>query len=261
LPTPALVREEIGEAFAPREIFGVAALVLQVDGVRRSAWSAKTELAVPLFETYPRGDAPLPEIAADACSYKLIDVTAPTETRRCSSCTIRPGFAPCAVCVGNGGGSDTNTFAVCDACAGEGFLRCSTCGGTTHVVACSIRYVNDAPVRIRRVIMPAVHAAIRPFVEARIHADAGWSDAHAFDPEPSLVASAYRGASAVRNPEDFHGFFFGDALGECYSARSEATTGLARFAARTYAIPVLWTVTGDEHAAYFYDESDVLQRV
>jgi hypothetical protein len=260
LPTPAVIRDELGEVFAPQEIFGISALVLQVDGVRRTAWSAETELAVSLFATYPRGDAPPPEIATPR-SHKLIDVTAKTEERRCSSCIIRPGLAPCTVCVGNGAGSGTEIGDRCYACLGEGFLPCSSCEGTQRVVACSIRYINDEPVRIRRVIMPAVHASIRSFIEALVHADAVWPDAQAFDPEPNLVASAYRGASAVRATQDFHGFFFGDALDECLAARSEATTGLARFAVRTYAVPVLWTVTSDQHAAYFYDELGALRRV
>jgi len=254
LPTPAL-------AGNPHEVFGVAAFVLQVDGVRREAWSGETELAVPLFESYPRGDAPQPEILALSRSHKLIDSTAPTETRRCSNCVIRPGFAPCTMCAGNGSGSGTDVFARCFACSGEGFLRCSACDGSTRVVACSIRYINDEPVRIRRVLMPAVHPSIRPFIEAAIHANATWPDVQAFDPTPSLVASAYRGASAVRAVDEFHGFFFGDALTSCVAARDEATTGLARFEARTYAIPVLWTVTSDHHTAYFYDERGELQTV
>jgi hypothetical protein len=261
LPTAGVVNEHLGGAFAPTEVFGVAAIVLQVDGVRREAWSDATELAVPLFESYPRGNAPPPEISAPARSHKIIDDAAKIETRRCSTCVIRPGFAPCAVCVGTGAGSSPDLFNRCPACDGEGFLKCSACDGSMRVVACSIRYVNAEPVRVRRVLVPAVHASIRPFIEARIHADASWPDAQAVDPEPSLVASAYRGASAVRASEDFHGYFFGDALGQCLDARGDVTTGLARFNARTYAVPVLWTVTAERHTAYFYDESGILQVV
>ena len=36
-----------------------------------------------------------------------------------------------------------------------------------------------------------------------------------FDPSPSFVASAYRGASAVRAEDNFHAHYFGAALGAC----------------------------------------------
>ncbi len=261
LPTPTLIQNELDDAFSPEETFATAALVLQVDGVRREAWSANTELAVALFESYPRGAAPQPDIMAPSRSHKLIDDAAGTETRRCSNCAIRPGMAPCAVCAGNGSGSSSDVESRCYACNGEGFLRCGACDGTTRVVGCSIRYINDEPVRIRRVLVPQIHASIRSFVEARLHAEASWPDAQAIDPEPSLVASAYRGASAVRASEEFHGFYFGDALAACLVAREEATTGLARFNVRTYAVPVLWTITRERHAAYFYDDRGALQTV
>ena len=77
-----------------------------------------------------------------------------------------------------------------------------------------------------------------------------------------MIASAYRGASAVRAAEDFHGFFFGDVLARCLAARAEATTGLARFEMSTFAIPILWTVTGEErNDAYFFDGAGALQHV
>jgi hypothetical protein len=261
LPTPAVVRDEIGPAFDPKEIFGVAALVLQVDGIRREAWSDATELSVKLFESYPRGQVPPPDVLSATASHKIIDDAEKTETRRCSTCVIRPGFSPCAVCVGTGAGPGEQAFDRCYACSGEGFLPCSACDGTTRVVACTIRYVNDAPIRVRRTHVPAIHPSIHPFVEAKIHCDAVWPEDHAFDPEPSLVASAYRGASTIRNVDAIEGFFFGDALGWCLAAREEVTTGLVRFTAKTFAVPILWTVTGNHHTAYFYDESGTLQVV
>jgi hypothetical protein len=242
-------------------MFGVAAIVLQVDGVRREAWSDETELAVSLFESFPRGQVPPPEIDQKTHSHKIIDDAAPSETRRCSTCVIKAGLSPCAVCVGTGAGSGNEQEDRCFACKGEGFVRCSGCDGSTRVVACSVRYVNDQPVRIRRLFMPAVDPSIRPFIEAKIDADATWPADHAFDPEPGLVASAYRGAAAVRSAEDFHGFFFGDAVARCLAGRDEATTGLARFAARSFAVPILWTPDTEHHSAYFYDVLGALQVV
>lgn len=266
LPSPELVRARVGPSFSPAEVFGVAAIVLRVDGVRRHAWSDEAELAERLFEAYPRGAIPAPELVPESRNFKTIDDAETTNARRCSKCIIRPGFEPCPLCMGTGASSSTDAFAKCYACIGEGFLPCSGCDGTTRVVACAIRYVNDHFVRVRRVIVPSVHASIRSFLEARISADARWSGEHAFDPEPGMIASAYRGASAVRAAEDFHGFFFGDALARCLAARAEATTGLARFEASTFAIPILWTVTGEptrgeHHDAYFFDAAGALEHV
>ena len=264
LPKPEVVRARLGDAFAPSDTFGVAALVLSVDGIRREAWTHRAELAERLFETYPRGTPPaaeLTEISGPLSrNFKTIDDTEPTRIERCSTCIVRPGFAPCPLCLGTGAGFGADAYAQCVACNG-GFIRCTACEGTTRVVACTIRYVNDVYVRVRRAIVPNVHASIRPFLEARIAADATWSSEHAFDPEPSMVASAYRGASAVRAPEEFHGFFFGDALAQCLAARAEVTTGLARFESSTVAVPILWTATGEKHDAYFFDAAGALQHV
>ncbi len=260
VPTPELVREIVGESFSPKDVFGVAAMVLQVDGVLREAWSNATELSLALFESYPRGDVLAPAIGAPARSFKVIDDAEKTEERRCSTCIIRPGFGPCGVCNGTGSPS-SEVYARCFACGGEGFIDCGTCDGTTRVVACFVRYVNDKPVNLRRVIMPAIHASIRPFVEARIDSNAVWPRGYVFDPEPGLVGSAYRGASSVKSAEDFHGFYFGDVLGHGLDACTHATTGLARFDCRTFAVPILWTVTNDVHEAYFFDTYGDLQHV
>ena len=259
LPTPEALRDTLGPSFQGTPI-PLAALVLQVDGVRREAWSAQTELGVRMFERYSREPIPSPEIGAPECSHKRIDDAASTATRRCSTCVIRPGFQPCTVCVGTGAGGE-QPYARCSACTGEGFVPCSACDGTTRVVACSIRYVNDQPVRIRRALLPVMDSSVRSFVEATIRADATWPDEHAFDPEPVIVASAYRGAESVRAPTDFQGFPFNEALGACIAARAEATTGLARFTTRVYAVPILCTTRGSHHHAYFFDEAGSLQTV
>jgi pSer/pThr/pTyr-binding forkhead associated (FHA) protein len=261
IPTPEIVRDLVGESFSPSEVFGVSAIVLQIDGIRREAWSAETELGEKLFEAYPRGAIAAPVLGV-ARNFKTIDDAAETHTARCSTCVIRPGFAPCNVCLGSGAGATTEAFDRCIGCEGEGYLRCTACDGSTRVIACAIRYVNDEVICIRRALVPAVHPSIRPFIEARIRVDAPWPKVQAFDPEPSMVASAYRGSSAAtRAAEDFHGYFFGDALVACLQTRSEVTTGLARFDMRTFAIPILWTVTRDHHAAYFFDASGNLEQV
>lgn len=261
LPTPEAVRAIVGESFRPSDVFGVAALLLRIDGIRRKAWSDEAELSERLFALYPRGDVPPPEEPSSRRgTYKTIDDAAETRVRRCSECIIKPGFSACSLCLGTGAGSNPDSFSRCVACDG-GFVRCTTCEGTTRVVACSIRYVNDELVRVSRALLPPMHPSIRSFVEAALPLDAAWTEEHAFDPEPSFVASAYRGASTVRAAEEFHGFFFGDAANACLAARAELTTGLARFETKTFAIPILWTVTGDRHEAWFFDPAGALQRV
>jgi predicted component of type VI protein secretion system len=266
LPSPEVVRERVGSSFSPTNVFGIAAIVLRVDGVRRHAWSDETELAERLFHSYPRGAIPAPELVPESRNFKTIDDAEATHARRCSKCIIRPGYEPCPMCNGTGAGSGSDPGAKCYACSGAAFIPCTDCDGTTRVVACAVRYVNDHFVRVRRVLVPQVSTSIRSFVEARISADAPWSKDHAFDPEPGMVASAYRGASAMRSAEDFHGFFFGDALTRCLDARAEATTGLARFETSAFAIPILWAVTGEptrgeRHDAYFFDATGSLQHV
>ena len=261
LPTPERVRAELGDGFAPEKHFGVAALVLQVDGVRRNAWSDEVELSRGLFDAFPRDSVPAPDLGPER-SYKVIDDTITAYERRCSSCAVRPGKSPCTVCLGSGAGSHGDRYQdPCGACSGEGFLRCETCGGSTRVVACSVRYVNDAPIRVRRTLVPDVERKLRPFLEASIDPTAPWSSALAFDPEPSLVGTAYRGATAIRTTADFRGFFFGDAVTRCLAAREEASSGLARFDQRVFAIPVLWTITRERHAAYFFDAAGALRQV
>jgi len=261
LPTPEKIRAIVGDSFRPTEVFGVAALVLHVDGIRRTGWSDEAELSERLFESYPRGDVPAPEEPTSRRgTYKTIDDAAPTRVQRCSACVVRPGFSPCTLCMGTGAGASSDLASRCMACDG-GFISCTTCEGTTRVVACSIRYVNDELVRVRRALVPAMHASVRSFVEARIPVEASWPSEQAFDPEPSLVGSAYRGAAAARAAEDFHGFFFGDAAAQCLAARDELTTGLSRFETKTFAVPILWTVTRERHGACFFDPNGVLQRV
>lgn len=261
IPTPERVRDLVGASFSPTEFFGVSAIVLQIDGIRREAWSHDAELGERLFASYPRGALIPPELGV-ARSFKTIDDAKETKTTRCSTCVIRAGYAPCTICLGSGAGSTTEVLDHCMGCSGEGYLPCTACDGTTRVVACAIRYVNDEVLCVRRSLVPAVHPSIRPFVEARIRVDVAWPKIHAFDPEPSMSLSAYRGASAaMRAAEDFHGYFFGDSLAECLSTRAELTTGLARFDMRTFAVPILWTVTGDRHEAYFFDPHGKLEHV
>jgi hypothetical protein len=76
-----------------------------------------------------------------------------------------------------------------------------------------------------------------------IDASATWDKRFSFEPQPQVVASAYRGASAVREP-DFHGFHFGDALPRTIEAIGELARDrtIAHQQTHCFAVPVLWLV-------------------
>lgn len=251
---------------SPTRVFGIAPIVMQVDGMRREAWTDPVELSPRLFDAYPKGIVPPPDIARGLVetTYRVLDDDVLARRTRCMNCVLRPGLGPCPTCIGTGAATSAGEDLVsrCLSCGGSGFAQCTMCEGTTQVVACAVRYVTDRPVRLRRTFVPQV-GVVRGFLEAELDADSPWPQALAFDPQPAFVSSAYRGASSARSEDDFHGFFFGDAIAACLGARNELTTGLARFDVRTYAVPTLWLVwetpTGEAHRAYFYDAKGALR--
>ncbi len=256
---------------SPTRVFGIAPIVVQVDGLRREEWSDPVELSPRLYDAYPKGHVPPPDLTRGLVetTFKVLDDDTPARRGRCMNCVLRPGLGPCPTCIGTGAGAPVDDFVStllggCTACRGTGFSVCTMCEGTTQVVACAVRYVTDKPVRLRRVFVPQV-GLVRGFIESQLDADSRWPDTLAFDPQPGFVSSAYRGASAARAEDGFHGFFFGDALTACLGARNEMTTGLSRFDVRTYAVPTLWLVweqpTGEQHRAYFFDATGELREV
>ena len=255
----------------PTRIFPVAAIVLQVDGILREEWKDQVELSPALFAAYPKGFAPPPDMNTLVdTSYKLIDDESPARTQPCLDCVLRPGESPCLSCQGSGvmplEGSEGLLTGTCTDCNGSGYVRCTTCDGARESVLCTVRYVNDKPVHQRRVFVPQVHPSLRPYLEAAIEPSATWPEEQRFDPEPSFVGSAYRGAAAVRSEEDFHGFFYGDALARCIAESKQAGSGLAKYELRTYAVPALWLVreigiSHAEHVAYLFEPDGNLRLV
>lgn len=258
-------------AFTPTHIFPVAAIVFQLDGMRREEWKDQVELSPSLFASYPKGLAPPTDLSKLVeTSYKLLDDESPTRRQQCLECVLRPGESPCRTCVGSGmmpvSEGDALLTVACTGCGGSGFVRCITCDGARESIACTVRYVNDKPVHQRRVFVPQVHPALRSYLEAAIDPSASWPEERRFDPEPMFIASAYRGAATARAEEDFHGFFYGDTLARCLDERKQAGSGLAQYEVRTYAIPVLWLVREigiamAEHVAYVFDPRGTLRLV
>ena len=260
-------------AFSPTQTFAIAAIVLKIDGVRREEWTDEVELSQALFQRFPRGIVPSPSDASALAqvdtSYKVLDDSKPSRTVRCMSCIVSPGLVPCPTCGGEGVlNVSGDTPSTCTACGGSGKITCAVCDGEQRAVACTVRYVNDRPVRIRQLIVPQVHDTLRPALTAAIDPDATWSEELRFDPTPSLVTSAYRGASAVRAEDNFHGHYFGAARDAAIAARDAAVSGLAGQRTAFYAIPIVWLVREsgeigifDQHAAYFFDPTGFVREV
>ena len=178
LPTLEVIRQVLAHcaeeiAFTPTHVFPVAAIVLQLDGLLREEWKDQVELSPTLFDAYPKGFPPPPDVSNLAStSYKLIDDESPVRTQQCLACVLRPGESPCLTCQSSGvmplNDSDSMLTVTCTNCNGSGFVRCTTCDGARKSVACTVRYVNDKPIRQRRVFVPQVHPALRPYLEAAI---------------------------------------------------------------------------------------------
>ena len=274
LPTLDVIEQTLAGdelPFTPTHVFPVAAIVLQLDGILREEWKDEVELSPTLFAAFPKGFAPPPDMSTQAESgYKIVDDESPVRTQACLHCVLRPGESPCVGCLGSGvmhlEHSDGLMTLSCSSCGGSGFGRCTTCDGARSAIACTVRYVNDKPVRQRRLFVPQVNAALRAYLEATLDPSAAWPEEQRFDPEPTFVGSAYRGASAVQAEDAFHGFFYGDALARCLAERKQAGSGLARYEMRTYAVPVLWLAreTGfatAEHVGYFFEADGRLRLV
>ncbi|CAN5120147.1 hypothetical protein BH09MYX1_BH09MYX1_53440 [soil metagenome] len=247
----------------PTRVFAVAAIVLQIDGVRREEWTDDVEISPALFSRFPRGIVPSTSdlsVRVDT-SYKVLDDTKPTRTYECMNCVLQKGWLRCHNCDGSGQvGAPDGIQKTCPGCDGTGNILCPVCEGERRAVSCTVRYVNDRPVHSRQVFVPQVHDSLRTVLASSIDPMSLWREDLAFDPSPSLVSSAYRGASAVRAEDNFHGHYFGAALTASLAAKDESIAGLARYKQTFFAIPVLWLVqekgslTGeDRHVAYFYD--------
>lgn len=240
LPTLDAVRAntELASQLPPEEpshVYGAAAIVVQIDGLRREAWTDDVELSEPLFEAYPKGFPPAPD-RNNWGSYKLIDDEAPARRQQCMTCVLRPGYSPCISCGGTG---MVGEFNACT-CTG-GFAPCTTCDGTRVSVSARIRYVNDSPVHLRHLFVPQLPKSMRSRLERAIDPAAQWPEALRFDPEPTMVGTAYRGPSTVREP-DFHGFFFGDALGAATRSIATSTREVVSLDVRSYGVAILWLV-------------------
>ncbi len=240
LPTLQAVRgnEELAARLPseePSHVYGAAAIVIQIDGIRRESWTDDVELSERLFASYPRGSPPAPDRNTWG-SYKLIDDEVPARRQKCMMCILQPGFSTCVACGGTG---RVGEFTQCECTTG--FVQCTTCEGTQATIGARVRYVNDSQVRLRHLFVPQLPKTLRSHLEQGIDPSAQYPESLRFDPEPTMVGTAYRGASTVREP-DFHGFFFGEALGDATRSISEVTRDVIGVEARAYGVAILWLV-------------------
>jgi len=221
----------------PSRAFAAAAIVLHSDGVLREQWDDDVEMSDALFARFPRGLAPAPAAANANATYKFIPDDAIARRGPCTHCSITRGKVFCPTCDGAGTVMSGDVPIGCAACASVGMIPCPNCDGSAVCVSVKVRYVSDKWLTIRRLFVPNL-GPLRSKVEPLIDPSDVWPAEHVFEPQPQVVASAYRGASSVREP-DFNGFFFGDALGQAISAIGELASGSTR---TCFAVPVLWLV-------------------
>jgi hypothetical protein len=255
-PLPSLDRarneiewnEEIGTTLAanPTQAYVGAAIVLQVDGIRREQWDDEVDMSERLFRAFPRGMIPAPRIDLEM-SYKIIPDDAVAKRATCTECSITHGRVFCPMCGGTGARTMDQTIDPCFNCSSSGMVTCGACEGTGVALTTKVRYVSDRPIQLRRTFVPTL-GKFRSRIESLIDASARWDERFGFEPQPQVVASAYRGAAAVREP-DFHGFFFGDALPLALQAVADLSVdrGIAAQQSRCFAAPVLWLVYPNVH--------------
>lgn len=223
----------------PTKAWVGAAIILQADAVRREQWDDDVDMSERLYKAFPRGMLPPPQVAQET-SYKIIPDDAVAKRMTCTACAITKGRVLCSMCGGTGFYTVGDSVDPCLACGQSGMSICDVCEGTCVALTTKVRYITDRPIRVRRAFVPTL-GKFKSRIETLVDPSAAWDARYTFEPQPQVVASAYRGAAAVREP-DFHGYFFGDALGLVLQAVADLSVdrGVAAQQSRCFAAPILW---------------------
>lgn len=226
-------------ALTPAAVSKLAAIVLVRRVLVRRSWREDVEMPKAAAEALP---VEPPVVAEDWSPREHTYRVGVPGAMRCTHCPIRPGFGPCAVCVGTGKrptfASDNPMAMVrCD-CDG-GFVRCTRCDGSATSYRVTLEHASDKTIFDRQTFVPSLVGSLTNDVRWKIDAvDA--PEALRFELTPTLVQSAYRGAMSAAQPT-FEGYDFLDAYARATSTlrASQAVAGGLRREDAAYAWPFL----------------------
>lgn len=188
---------------APSEVSMLAAVWLQARAVRRESWVRSQEMTERELVQLAATDTS-PSFAVPERSFQRVDAPERAVHARCSNCSVRPGFGPCPRCIGTGRvpqrqSNDEEVWVACD-CDG-GFVRCTLCGGSQHVVRADVRVVTDRLVSLDRLVLPTRAATATSALE-RVAMPVP-SPEFACTLENTPIESAYRGTASMTTPSFF----------------------------------------------------------
>ena len=225
------LRTTIGSLPLPRSIFdkeidllslepaatsSMAAVILVTRMLVRKDWTDEAELSPSDYEklsatapSVPRSDDPHRFLKRD---YRY---RGGNERRvRCTTCVVKGGLLTCGVCEGSGKTPSyvehSPTGEVCTPCRGSGLAPCHVCTGTGECIVVNMHYTSDSPIEDRRVVMPSLVGDLDDNIARAIGLIPTFPEAFRVDLQPTMIASAYRGAMSAGKPELF-GFDYLDA--------------------------------------------------
>jgi hypothetical protein len=224
-------------ALTPVASSKLAAIVLVRRVLVRRSWREDVEVPKTAAEALP---VEPPAVADDWAPREHTYRVGVPEPMRCTHCAIRPGFGPCAVCVGTGWRpslGDDPGMVRCD--CDRGFVRCTRCGGSATSYRVTLEHASDKTIFDRQTFVPSLVGTLTNDVRQKIDA-ADVPEALRFELAPTLVQSAYRGAMSAAQPT-FEGYDFLDAYPRAIATlrASQAIAGDLRREDAAYAWPFL----------------------
>jgi hypothetical protein len=227
----------------PVEQHRLAAVTVDVRVLHRAVWEKSVEVSDQLLASYPTVMPPQPDGMLAASHHLVVDVL-DRGPAPCTNCPARRGRELCARCGGAGhvvidaGGSQHHER--CGTCAGERFVRCSTCDGTARTRRARVRYVDDRVSALRYTYVPSMTVALETALDEVLAPTDDLPACLRFDPRSRAAGGPYRAGGAVE--PTFHGHAFGDALGRAATAIGGLGGNdlVLRQEVVTYARPILW---------------------
>jgi len=222
----------------------LAMVALDATVLHRDGWEETKEMSEHLVSISPMGVPPAPDTMI-AKSHHVIREVLDAGPRICTMCSVRPGMELCAICGGRGVreipvANNAQALVPCETCHGGGFVKCSTCDGSTRVLRARVRYVDDRINTLQYLYVPSMTLPIESALDQHFERWRRPPECLRFDPAPREAGGPYRGGPAAE--PSFHGHRFGDALQRALrAARGLAGSGeILRQELKTYAWPILW---------------------